>query len=179
LYCSCADPVGSVPPCGGVRDALCAPAGGAARLRRRRGGGDGRPGRRGAGVLELAKALIDVADQLVDPALQLIDRVGGLFERAGHGPHLVLKLVDAQLEIDRGAAVGRRRRHRSAARRAAAIDLTLQLVHVALHAVEPVEERAEIAIVLCLRAGDRERAGREQLGRKQLERHDRGGCEHQ
>jgi len=51
--------------------------------------------------------------------------------------------------------------------------LALQLVHVAIHAVEPIEQRAQIAIILRLRPSNRERAAP-----PYRESADQGGSEH-
>ncbi len=102
-------------------------------------------------MLNRAEPLVDVARQRVEPALHLREIVGDLLDLASEAAHLVVELAEAHLGIDRCLRVGWAHRHRRAAGAGAAVDLALQQVHVALEAVEPIEQRAKV--VAGLRAG--------------------------
>jgi len=87
----------------------------------------------------------------------LIEAVVDLLDLSRERAHLVFELTEAHFVIDRTLCVGRAHRDRRAARTGAAIDLPLQQVHVALEAIQSVEQRAHIRALRGGDAGDAER----------------------
>jgi hypothetical protein len=109
-------------------------------------------------MLERREALVDVARQRVEAMLHLRQIIGDLLDLAGQRAHLVVDLAEAHLGIDRCLRVPRAHRHRRAAGPGAAIDLSLEQIHVALEPVESVEQRADVGARLRLRVGRKSEA---------------------
>src|SRR5262249_29896684 len=109
-----------------------------------------------AAALQLAEAKLDVALQLLQVLPKLLNLVGGFLDLSRHRAHLVFNSTDAHLEVDRRVGIARRRRRNRRIPSAAAVDLSLQKIDVALEAVQAIEQRANILLL-----GARERRRRQ------------------